>query len=88
MGGWTVMKAVESGFKPKAMFLFSMGELNWLYSQRRYFEAPFFRSLDFPTAYFYGGAEYAQAISASLGNVYAAFCFTHSPSPSYGLLVK
>lgn len=88
MGGWTAMKAMESGINPRAMFLFSMGELNWLYSQSRYFEASFFNGLDFPTAYFYGGGEYGQAVAAGLGNVYAAFCFTHSPSPSYGLLVK
>ncbi|MBE2189543.1 MAG: hypothetical protein KGZ71_02085 [Desulfobulbaceae bacterium] len=88
MGGWTVMKVKEYGFRPTAMFFFSMGELNWLYNQNRYFEASAFKTIDFPTAYFYGGAEYGQAISAGLGNVYAAYCFTHSPSPSYGLLVK
>jgi hypothetical protein len=88
MGGWTVMKVREDGFQPNAMFFFSMGELNWLYNQNRYFEASTFQTIDFPTAYFYGGAEYGQAISAGLGNVYAAYCFTHSPSPSYALLVK
>lgn len=88
MGGWTVTKAMENGFNPQAMFFFSMGELNWLYNQARYFEAATFQDIDFPTAYFYGGAEYGQAISAGLSNVYAAYCFTHSPSPSYGLLVK
>ncbi|MGF1556817.1 hypothetical protein [Paucihalobacter sp.] len=88
MGGWSVMKVKEAGFNPTAMFFFSMGELNWLYSQNRYFEASTFQSIDFPTAYFYGGAEYGQAIAADLGNVYAAYCFTHSPSPSYGLLVN
>jgi len=88
MGGWTVMKARVAGFNPTAMFFFSMGELNWLYNQNRYFEASTFQSIDFPTAYFYGGAEYGQVVSAGLGNVYAAYCFTHSPSPSYGLLVK
>ena len=88
MGGWTVTKAMENGFKPKAMFFFSMGELNWLHNQARYFEATTFQHIDFPTAYFYGGAEYGQALAAGLGNVYAAYCFTHSPSPSYGLLVK
>jgi len=88
MGGWTVMKVKEDGFHPTAMFFFSMGELNWLYNQNRYFEASTFQNIDFPTAYFYGGAEYGQAISAGLGNVYAAYCFTHSPSPSYGLMVK
>lgn len=88
MGGWTVMKVKEAGFHPTAMFFFSMGELNWLYNQNKYFEASTFQSINFPTAYFYGGAEYGQAIIAGLGNVYAAFCFTHSPSPSYGLLVK
>jgi pimeloyl-ACP methyl ester carboxylesterase len=88
MGGWTAMKTMDSGINPKAMFLFSMGELNWLYTQSRYFEASFFNGLDFTTAYFYGGAEYGQAVAAGLGNVYAAFCYTHSPSPSYGLLVK
>jgi len=88
MGGWTVMKVMENGFNPNAMFLFSMGELNWLHNQSRYFDAPFFNRIDFPTAYFYGGAEYGQALSAGLGNVYAAYCFTHSPGPSYGLLVK
>ncbi len=88
MGGWTVMKVKEEGFRPTAMFFFSMGELNWLYNQNRYFEASTFQSIDFPTAYFYGGAEYGQAITAGLGNIYAAYCFTHSPSPSYGLLVK
>ncbi|WP_430400694.1 hypothetical protein [Flavobacterium sp.] len=88
MGGWTVMKVRNEGFYPKAMFFFSMGELNWLYNQNRYFEASTFQSIDFPTAYFYGGAEYGQVLSAGLGNVYAAYCFTHSPSPSYGLLVK
>ena len=35
-----------------------------------------------------GEQKYGQAISAGLGNVYAAYCFTHSPSPSYGLMVK
>jgi hypothetical protein len=88
MGGWTVMKVKENGFQPTAMFFFSMGELNWLYNQNRYFEASTFQSINFATAYFYGGAEYGQAITAGLGNVYAAYCFTHSPSPSYGLLVK
>ncbi len=88
MGGWTVMKAREAGFSPAAMFFFSMGELNWLFDQSRYFEASTFQSISFPTAYFYGGAEYGQAISAGLGNVYAAYCFIHSPSPSYGLLVR
>lgn len=88
MGGWTVMKVRNSGFNPKAMFFFSMGELNWLYNQNRYFEASTFQSIDFPTAYFYGGVEYGQALLAGLGNVYAAYCFTHSPSPSYVLLVK
>lgn len=88
MGGWTVTKVMEDGFNPTAMFFFSMGELNWLYNQNRYFEASTFQGIDFPTAYFYGGAEYAQAISVGLDNVYAAYCFTHSPSPSYGLSVK
>lgn len=88
MGGWTAMKIQEDGFRPAAMFFFSMGELNWLYNQNRYFEASTFQNIDFPTAYFYGGAEYSQAITAGLGNVYAAYCFTHSQSPSYGLLVK
>jgi predicted RNA-binding protein with TRAM domain len=88
MGGWTVMKVMEGGVNPTAMFFFSMGELNWLHSQSRYFEASTFQDIDFPTAYFYGGIEYGQAISAGLGNVYAAYCFTYSPSPSYGLLVK
>ena len=88
MGGWTVMRALENNINPKAMFLFSMGELNWLFKEQRYFEAPFFESLNFPTAYFYGGVEYSQAISAGRDNVYAAYCFTHSPSPSYGLLVS
>ncbi len=88
MGGWSVIKVMEDGFNPAAMFFFSMGELNWLYNQSRYFEASTFQGIDFPTAYFYGGAEYGQAISAGLGNVYASYCFTHSPSPSYGLLVK
>ncbi|MCO5251081.1 MAG: hypothetical protein M9949_06625 [Candidatus Kapabacteria bacterium] len=88
MGAWTVMKVLENRFSPNAMFLFSMGELNWLYSQKRYFEADFFQDFNFPTAYFYGGAEYGQAVAAGLGNVYAAYCFTYSPSPSYGLLVK
>ena len=55
MGGWTVMKAVESGSRPRAAFLLSMGELNWLYAGQRYFESDFFQSLSFPTAYFYGG---------------------------------
>ena len=88
MGGWTVTKVMENGFHPTAMFFFSMGELNWLYNQNRYFESSTFQSIDFPTAYFYGGAEYGQAVSAGLGNVYSAYCYTHSPSPSYGLLVK
>lgn len=88
MGGWTVTKVMEDGFNPTAMFFFSMGELKWLYNQSRYFEASTFQGIDFPTAYFYGGAEYGQALSAGLGNVYAAYCFTHSPSPSYGLLVE
>ena len=87
MGGWTVMKAVESGIDPVATFLFSMGELNWLFTGQRYFEAAFFEALEFPTAYFYGGVEYAQAVNNGRSNVYAAYCFTHSPSPSYGLLV-
>lgn len=87
MGGWTVMKSVESGLRPSAMFLFSMGELNWLFTGQRYFEAPFFQELDFPTAYFYGAVEYAQAIDFGRDNVYAAFCFANSPGPSYGLLV-
>ncbi|MFN5170974.1 MAG: hypothetical protein ACK5DD_15245 [Cyclobacteriaceae bacterium] len=88
MGGWTAMKVKEDGFRPTAMFFFSMGELNWLYNQQRYFEATTFQSINFPTAYFYGGAEYGQAIAAGLGNVYAAYCYTHSQSPSYGLLVR
>ena len=88
MGGWTAMKVVENGFQPTAMFFFSMGELNWLYNQARYFEASTFQNINFATAYFYGGAEYGQAILEGLGNVYAGYCFTHSPSPSYGLLVK
>lgn len=88
MGGWTAMKVRIDGFQPNAMFFFSMGELNWLYNQNRYFEASTFQTIDFPTAYFYGGAEYGQALTAGLGNVYAAYCFIHSPSPSYGLLIK
>jgi len=88
MGGWTVLKVKEDGFHPSTMFFFSMGELNWLYNQKRYFEASTFQNIDFPTAYFYGGAEYGQAISAGLGNVYTAYCLKHSPSPSYGLIVK
>ncbi len=87
MGGWTVMKTLESGLKPSAMFFFSMGELNWLFTGQRYFEAPFFQSFDFPTAYFYGGEEYAQAINLGRNNVYAAFCYTNSPGPTYGLWV-
>jgi len=88
MGGWTVVKVMEDGFHPTAMFFFSMGELNWLYNQKRYFEAITFQNINFPTVYFYGGAEYGQSITAGLGNVYAAYCFTHSPSPGYGLMVK
>lgn len=87
MGGWTAMKAMEQGAEPTAMFLLSMGELNWLFQEQRYFEAPFFQAFDFPTAYFYGGVEYSQAVSAGRDNVYAAYCFANSPSPSYGLLV-
>ena len=87
MGGWTIMKSLENNINTKAMFLFSMGELNWLFQEQRYFEASFFQSLNSPTAYFYGGVEYNQAILAERDNVYAAYCFTHSPSPSYGLSV-
>jgi len=87
MGGWTVMKSLQNKISPKAMFLFSMGELNWLFQGQRYFDSPFFQTLNFPTAYFYGGVEYAQALAAGRDNVYAAYCFTHSPSPSYGLLL-
>jgi len=88
MGGWTVMKTVENGYTPIALFFFSMGELHWLHNHSRYFESHFFQDLDCPTAYFYGGSEYGEAIAAGLHNVYAAYCFTYSPSPSYGLLVK
>ena len=88
MGGWTVMKTMEAGLNPDAMFVFSMGELNWLFTGNRYFEAPFFQNLEFPTAYFYGGVEYLQAVDAGRDNVYAAFCYENSPSPSYGLLVS
>ena len=87
MGGWTVFKSLQNNNNTKAIFLFSMGELNWLFKEQRYFDSDFFQSLTFPTAYFYGGVEYNQAISAGRDNVYAAYCFTHSPSPSYGLLV-
>ncbi|MGB5387375.1 MAG: hypothetical protein WBN20_11390 [Eudoraea sp.] len=87
MGGWTVMKTMDAGLNPDAMFVFSMGELNWLFTGNRYFEAPFFQEFEFPTAYFYGGVEYLQAVDAGRDNVYAAFCYEHSPSPSYGLLV-
>ena len=88
MGGWTAMKTMANGMHPEAMFLFSMGELNWLYSESRYFESAFFQTINFPTAYYYGGEEYLQAISAGRDKVYAAYCFQHSPSPSYGLLVR
>ena len=87
MGGWTVLKALENNYHPKAMFFFSMGELNWLFQQQRYFDASFFQSLNFPTAYFYGAKEHKQAIAAKRENVYAAFCYSNSPSPSYGLIV-
>lgn len=87
MGAWTVMKAMEEGPRPQAMFLYSMGELNWLFQRQRYFEQPFFEAINFPTAYFYGGQELAQAIAAGRENVYAAFAFTHSPKPSYGLFI-
>ncbi|MGI9547769.1 MAG: hypothetical protein ACR2MM_11055 [Flavobacteriaceae bacterium] len=88
MGGWTVMKAVENGSRPTAAFLFSMGELNWLFAGQRYYQAEFFEGLDFPTAYYYGEDEYGQAVNNGRENVYAAYCFTHSPSPSYGLIVE
>lgn len=39
MSGWTEMKVMEDGFRPIAMFFFSMGALNWLYNQNRYFKA-------------------------------------------------
>jgi pimeloyl-ACP methyl ester carboxylesterase len=87
MGGWTVMKTMELGIDADAIFVFSMGELNWLFTGNRYFEAPFFQNLEIPTAYYYGGVEYQQALDAGRGNIYAAFCYEHSPSPSYGLLV-
>ncbi|MGB5237465.1 MAG: hypothetical protein WBM43_11240 [Flavobacteriaceae bacterium] len=88
MGGWTIMKAIESGSRPSAAFLLSMGELNWLLAGQRYFESDFFQSLDFPSVYFYGEEEYAQAVNNGRDNVYAAFCYTYSPSPSYGLFVE
>jgi dienelactone hydrolase len=87
MGGWTVMKAMAEGPRPTAMVLYSMGELNWLFQGQRYFESPFFEAIDFPTAYFYGGQELDEALDANRGNVYAAYAFTFSPSPSYGFLV-
>jgi pimeloyl-ACP methyl ester carboxylesterase len=87
MGAWTVMKAMAAGPRPKAMFAYSMGELNWLFQGQRYFESNFFQQLDFPTAYFYGAQELDEAVKANRGNVYAAFAFTFSPSPSYGFIV-
>lgn len=87
MGAWTVMKAMAAGPRPKAMFVYSMGELNWLFQGQRYFESNFFQQMDFPTAYFYGAQELDEAVKANRGNVYAAFAFTFSPSPSYGFIV-
>ena len=35
-----------------------------------------------------GEDEYGQAVNNGRENVYAAFCYTHSPGPSYGLFVE
>ncbi|MEK6795892.1 MAG: hypothetical protein AABZ39_14010 [Spirochaetota bacterium] len=85
MGAWTVMSAMTNGMIPSAMLLFSMGELNWLYAGQRYFNASVFTAMTFPTIYFYGSNELASAITAGRTNVYAAFCYYYSPSPSYGV---
>lgn len=85
MGAWTVMSAMTNGVTPSAMMLFSMGELNWLFAGRRYFNASVFTAMTFPTIYFYGSKELASAIAYGRTNVYAAFCYYYSPSPSYGV---
>lgn len=87
MGAWTVMKAMAAGPRPTAMFLYSMGELNWLFQGARYFESNFFEDIDFATAYFYGGQELNEALNANRGNVYAAYAYNFSPRPGYGFIV-
>ncbi len=85
MGAWTVMSVMTNGFNPDAMILYSMGELNWLFTAQRYFQASVFQAMSFPTIYFYGSRELSSAMNAGRTNVYAAYAYHHSPSPSYGV---
>lgn len=82
MGGWTVVSAQLAGLEPTALVSFSMGELNWLYNRQRYFEAPVFQAMTFPTLYLYGSKEYEAALASARGGVYAAFAHQNSPPPS------
>jgi len=79
MGGWSVMKVAMDEPRIKAAVLLSMGELNWLFGKRKYFEADQLAALKIPTVYFFGSKEAAQNPQGA----YARFCYEHSPAPTY-----
>ena len=73
LGAWTAVNLALTETRHKALVLYSMGELNYLYKQQRIFPADVIARLTVPVAYYYGSLE-KQAVTA-FGPTNAQFAY-------------
>lgn len=57
LGAWTAVNLALEETRHKALVLYSMGELNYLYKQERIFPADVLARINVPVAYYYGSIE-------------------------------
>jgi pimeloyl-ACP methyl ester carboxylesterase len=57
LGGWTAMHLAFADQRPRALVLYSMGELNYLYKRQRFFAPQELSQLSIPAYFVYGSRE-------------------------------
>jgi pimeloyl-ACP methyl ester carboxylesterase len=86
LGGWTAINTALRDPRPRALVLYSMGELHWLMSKQRFFGPDELARLGVPVFYFYGSRE-ADAVE-DRGSVNARFAYQHTKAPACIVEVK
>jgi pimeloyl-ACP methyl ester carboxylesterase len=80
LGAWTAMHLAFEEPRAKAIVLYSMGELNYLYKRERFFSAEDLSRLNIPAYYVYGSKE-RQAVQR-FGPPNSVFAYRNTSSPA------
>lgn len=78
LGAWTAVNVALNDTRVKALVLYSMGELNYLYKKQRIFPADVLGRLTVPVAYYYGSREKEAVADAGEPNAAFAYASTRS----------